>query len=310
MRQIIIIFTIAIAWTAGFAQDSPIKLQNVNLGQMLSNMPGSYPLALDQSVIDKANAGDAESQYRYGIYLRRMDLADKFLQLDTEELGKEAVQWFERAAAQGHAEASIEAGIIYFQRYNASLEMFSERSLNRRKAVNFLRQGGAENDASLMLVLARLAFCFDDNGNLLNQGQETINLCKDALAKGLPVMVDAPLHRSSVYPRDRIDAYMLMATAYEIGSHDLSNYFANIYLAADCGDKLARLYLGECYYAGIGTAEDRAKATEIWDALIAEDSLYSSDVGKVKTKYTDNSNVPKESVFESPEDILRALIVD
>lgn len=311
MKQIIIIFTFVVSWIDTFAQNYPIKLKNLNLREIVPNVYGNPPQPISQLIIDKAKAGNAESQYLYGIYLRRMNLAKTFLFLNTEDEGQEAIKWFERAAAQGHKEASIEAGIIYFQRFSIN---FSNR-LYHRKALNYLKQGGAENDAILMLLLAQLALWrTDDTGHLKSCGTDAVRLCNRAIAKGLPLESNLPLHRKTNYPNTLSDAYMILAATYRNATidtpQDLQKYFTNIRLSADCGNKLARLYLGECYYAGIGVSEDRAKATEIWNALIAEDSYYSEDVNRIKNKYSNQSNDKKQYTSNSPEDILRSLLAD
>lgn len=74
--------------------------------------------------------------------------------LGDENKHKKALEWFEKAAAQGHKQALIEVGIIYEYRV---LGINDKVEWNRKQAISHIVQGGGGEDPVLMMHLASLS---------------------------------------------------------------------------------------------------------------------------------------------------------
>ena len=234
--------------------------------------------SIDSSVLAKANAGDAESQYQIGMYWLENEGKEKgifILSLPGDEnRHKKALEWFEKAAAQGHKEALIEAGMIYETR---SLGLNGKAEWNKKQAISYLIQGGAEEDPVLMMHLA----------SLVGSDKESLIWCDKAISKGLPKNEDAIPKSRRLYKTTLGGAYYYKALIY-LGEKDVPQdyvkYFENLVLAEKNGYKKALIEIGECYFQGWGVKQDKAKAIEIWNSL-KEEEEYKYDIERMEEKY-------------------------
>ena len=198
---------------------------------------------------------------------------------------KKALEWFEKAAAQGHKEALIEAGLIYLNRIFSGpihLGYNSKEEWNKKQAISYLIQGGAEEDPVLMMHMAMLVKR-GQNGS----EKESLIWCDKAISKGLPKNEDEiPKSRRSFYTTLG-EAYHFQALIYSGGRdvpQDYVKYFENLVLAEKNGYNKALIKIGECYFQGWGVKQDKAKAIEIWNSL-KEKEKYKYDIEKMEEKY-------------------------
>lgn len=110
-------------------------------------------IARDQVVVDqnmaKAQAGDAEAQYRVGDALCCSMVDDQSVSFYNT---REAISWLCKAAAQGHGEATYKLGRIYagdtvdgVRVMRRVAQQFTDNSRNRAIAYAWLRQAQANN---------------------------------------------------------------------------------------------------------------------------------------------------------------------
>ena len=261
-----------------FAQNDSSKFI-FNFTPLLRGVP--IP-SIDSAILAKANAGDAESQYQIGMYWLENEWKENglfgmiYIQGD-ENKHRKALEWFEKAAAQGHKEALIEAGIIYQYRV---LGLNDKVEWNKKQAISYLIQGGADDDPILMMHLASLVG-WGQNGS----DKESLIWCDKAISRGLPKNEDEiPESRRSYYTTLG-GAYYFKALHY-LGEKDVPQdyfkYFENLVLAEKNGYREALILIGECYFQGWGVKQDKSKAIEIWNSLKKE---YKFEVEEIEEKY-------------------------
>lgn len=249
----------------------------------ISEMESTY--FIDPDILTKANSGDAESQYLIGIQWQN-NLIGKGLvgfYFDNDN----ALEWFEKAAAQGHKEALIEAGVIYSHRYFKSIGNYMNNITNnthnkwyKEQAISYFIQAGAEEDPILMMDLAGLVS--DVVGTEDKSGiRQALFLCKKAISLGLP-LDENNMSFSRQYGFTTLGkAYYYYALLWS-DMHEYSKYYENLVLAKENGYDEALVNIGECYFLGWGVEQDRKKAIEIWDSL--QDN-YKSEVEEMRRKY-------------------------
>lgn len=236
---------------------------------------------VDATILSKAAAGDAESQYEVGLYWSE-NVFLKYLLPD--ENGK-ALTWFEKAAAQGHKEAAAEAGINYYIRCIFSSGIEQER--NKQQSLYYLKLGGAEEDPTLMMFIAHLLIIKDTTNGL-----DALMWCDNAIKKGLPLGKEnlSKSRQTSFVNCTLGGAYDFKAGVYRHGEggvqKDTIKYFENLVLSAKNGYRNALVSIGECYFLGWGVSQDQQKAIEIWNSLKDDsDDVIRNRVIHMEEKY-------------------------
>ena len=121
----------------------------------------SIPANSPNSVIEKAEQGDIESQYKLGIYYY------------CEKNYRDAFLWFLKAAEQDHAAAQSYLGICYYNGEGVQQD--------NGQAVYWLRKG-AEKDYPV--ALAHLGLCYYNGEGVPQDYNKAINLYKKAAEYG------------------------------------------------------------------------------------------------------------------------------
>lgn len=300
-RTLLISFLLVGVFVSAFGYPSDeIDLSKIDFKGIIQ---ANCPPVIDSKIIESAKQGNAESQYKYGLFLREKYLYDNSLLLEEPTEGDDALAWFESAALQGHSGACIEAGLIYYIKFKTTL--FKE--IYHRKAINYLKEGGAESDPQLLMILGKLAY-FEKQGNELRigDGGASLAMFQKAVEMGLPSNPTKLKYRRSSCQPKLSDAYGHMAFIHkQNGRSQECLYYTD--KAAAAGDPDSSLDAGEYYYIGYGTAVDRDKAESIWKVLIEEWPSYAKKVELIKAKYSGQPVEKPVYKKETEEDELRKL---
>lgn len=173
-----------------------------------------------------ADAGDAESQYMIGL---RYSNGDGLPQ----DSGK-AVEWYEKAAAQGYIKAQYRLGELHY---------FSEPK-DIAKALEWWQLAAEKGDAGAQTALAVMYFNGEGVGKDL---AKAVDLVQKAAAQGLA------------------EAQFILGATYRAGtgiSRDDIKAFEWLYKAALQGESRAQNEVGRMYMLGEGVPKDNAKAFE------------------------------------------------
>ena len=269
-RNIVSMYTLGLYYLSGIGVECNIEKgaslmqEAINNGLIISfnNQNNIYDTVI------KALGGDAESQYKMGLYYEEV-LSESLIVQDNDCF---ALEWLEKAAAQAYRNAQIEAGIIYFFRWKNKL---FENTWYKRLAIDYLKKAGAEEDPDLMIYLSILT-SYGREGS----GKEGLMWCDKAISKGLPIKAKKVVGLRK-YEYTLALAYFIKAIIYRSGRDDVAQDYEkfcdNIYMANKyCND--IQFYIAICYYYGIGVEKNQQKGIEIFN-LTKKDSGIKYDVG-------------------------------
>lgn len=192
-----------------------------------------------KSVEQLAEEGDAEACYKLGLrFYNGEDGAYDY---------QKAVQWLEKAAADGYEKSYLPLGEIYkFGGYGVPENQ-------KRSAEFYLKAYDCCEEDEKSEIENSLGFCYF----CLNDGENAIRWARRYAKCGEP---------------DAISAFGAML--YDLERYDEA--FDVLKRAADLGDDYAVFTLGECYFYGKGVAEDKPKAKELWEKA-AENGLEDAE---------------------------------
>ena len=250
------------------------------------------------AVIAKAEAGDAEAQmalaqrYRFGVGVALNPA--------------KAVEWFQKAAEQGHVQGQFSVGFMY-QTGENGIEK------NLEKAAEWYRKA-AENGH--LNALANLGSMYQFGLGVERNEAQAAELYKTAAENGAPL---AQFYMARMYIRGdgaakdikkAIEllqeaaeqglsaAYIELAQIYAgVGNHIKKNMVAaaDLYLkAAELGDDIGQYYIGLMYYDGRGVKKNRAEAIR-WLQKAADQNNFSAQE-RLGNMYLKGDGVKKNEI--------------
>ncbi|WP_175282124.1 tetratricopeptide repeat protein [Candidatus Odyssella thessalonicensis] len=219
-----------------------------------------------EELIEQAQAGDREAQYRLGTVYHKGKM-----KLDSDA-AKEAIRWFTKAADQGHAKALYELGGYYYS--GESLEYDAEKGfkliekaaqknyvvaqitlgdyyllggsdyvdIDLKKAVFWYKKAAAQGDCDAQFKLAE---CYTKGTGTRKNKNQAFQLYREAAEQG------------------HLEAQYTVGRCYAEGrgvAKDLNQAFAWFKKAALSGSEEARYKVGCCYRDGYGVNKDVIEA--------------------------------------------------
>lgn len=222
-----------------------------------NDYPGG-PQNFEMDDLAKAMRGDKNAQFRMG-YNYQYGLNNY------EQNDNEAVQWYVRAAKQGHAEANNMLGYYYFQlkNYNKARDMFLEAaqagSVNAQYNIgNMLvhKEFGVESPKEGVRWLLKAA----EAGNV--DAQYELGKCYYEGIGVSPYLADAMKWFAKAAAQDHADACYSLGLCYYYHYHNYPEAVKWFTKAAEKDNPDAQFKLCDCYRRGKGVEQDIVLAKE------------------------------------------------
>ena len=203
---------------------------------------------IDDDIEEKANSGDAESQYKLG--------KSYYIGINDEQDYKVAFDWFMKSAKQGHIDATYNLGLCYY--YGLGVEK------NFNEASKYFRIAAYKGHA---MAQYKLANCFYYGKKKYENIDEAIMWFERAASQNVLL---AKNNVATIYLFND-------PTGYFVGTSDINHvgfpeYYSRglTYLkeCADAGITEAYLGLGKAYENGIGVAKDSKTALEYYQKAL------------------------------------------
>lgn len=277
--------------------DAYFKIIGADSSHIYDDNPVQSVLASDDInyIIQAANDGDGESQYRLGTCYEKGEVIDRDL--------NEAVKWYSLAAEQGNANALFQLGECYH--YGHGVEQ------NDTEACSKYLEAALKGQTKAQSALGR---CFFIGEGIVENEKNAYIWFQKAAEKDEPEAIGylAKLFRfGRCVDQDEAKAIELYRKAAELGcaaaQYDLGEIYqygwcdqpknlkaANkLYLmAAENGDPRAQDRLGQCYYYGwYGFPQDYKQAFK-WYKIAAEQGFESAE-HSLGIFYNEGYGVPK-----------------
>jgi uncharacterized protein len=210
-----------------------------------------------QSLLERAQRGDCESQYLLGIAY--------FTGAGVSQNGAEALKWVSTAAEHGYPKAQYELGALNF----------ANGSGNINEAVKWYRLAAEQGNADAQFALGAI---YGFGQSVPKDSAESVKWYRMAAEQGHPT------------------AQTNLGWAYDCGEgvpKDKPEAVKWYRLAADNGDARAQFVLGLAYALGEGVSEDHAESAK-WHRKAAEQGLADAQL-LMGLNYSEGDGVPKDN---------------
>ncbi len=181
-------------------------------------------LRLAQEKLQKAEENDANAQYKKGFsFYTQKDYA-------------KAVEWFQKAADQGNADAQDWLGVCYYNGRGVQQDY--------KQAVEWYQKAANQGDAAAQ---NRLGVCYENGHGVQKDYDKAVEWYRKAANQG------------------NASAQYNLGTCYENGHGVQQDYKQAVEWyrkAANQGNASAQINLGACYYNGRGVQQDYKQAVE------------------------------------------------
>jgi len=213
-----------------------------------------------ESLREKAEAGDAESQFNLGI-----DYDNGY---GVEKDAAEAVKWYRKAADQGDALAQYSLGGCYREGYGVGKD--------EAEATKWFRKAA---DQGVAKAQYDLGVCYHDGTGVEKDDVEAVKWFRKAADQG--------------YDKAQYNLGVSYREGYGVEKDDVEavKWFRK---SADQGDAQAQYSLGVCYYDGTGFEKDAVEAVK-WFRKAA-DQGYDKAQYNLGVCYHDGTGVKKDAV--------------
>jgi TPR repeat protein len=207
--------------------DKPLAKSAQRASDHSAQLPAELVRSLE-ALAARAEAGDAEAQFRLGLYLQ---YSQPLLEGKHVDYGR-IVDLYKRAAAQGHAKASFELAQMYEKGVGV------QKDINRAIQLYTVAAKAGYADA-----MGKLGAAYVEVGNWNN----AVQWSQKAAELGNPIGLNS------------------LGAFYHAGRGVNRDYARAMYFyrkAADAGDCYALMNIGGLYYNGDGVRQDRGEATK------------------------------------------------
>lgn len=194
----------------------------------------------------EANQGNADAQFVFGLWCwSDDDIADM-----TE--GEEPMEWWQKAADQGHIEANV-----FLHHFLLTAGLGGEE--NAKRAVEWFQKAVEQNSLYVYLAYEDLGQCYMQGIGVEQNYSEAVKWLKRAVNQD-----DA-----GAKPQYYLGSCYYFGDGVEQDYKEAVKWFQK---AAEQGDAKAQAQLGRCYYEGVGIEEDHEEAAK-WYRRAAEQGL-------------------------------------
>ena len=236
-----------------------------------------------KELMELANKGDAFAQY----YIAEHHMGNPKTEAEAAKWLDLAVEKLETMAREGNADAMYLLGEFYGREDLSSMDQ-QESERWYLMAANTYRAAAETGDSEAQF---RLGLCYANGHGVTKSEEEAFGLYKLAAESGHHKaqfsLGSCYMHGEGIEAdaEEGIRWYKLAADQGDAIAHTaLGRYFQSVadyekalthfLIAAEDGYSIAQIRLGDCYYDGIGTAQDREEAMK-WYRLAEENGRRS-----------------------------------